>query len=549
MNIFWQAIQKGDATTASDSFELPDKEEAFYRESYVRALIADAKFFHVAELHFGHEGAIRICHECHFRSGQAPGEFTPADFQTAPHDINVVFGNQNVGFIVRPMRRGPEGTWRIIVAGRRSGIQARVDHEQSDLRLMEDLTKAIIVGQYSNPDALIRASSQTLETVSTQPSFDRYTPEGAMNSFWQAIQKGDAATASNSIELPDDWHDSDRETLARAMITDSKLYLTMKSHFGQDTAVWICQEFGFPCAQLSRELMPADFHPSRQGVDLEYGGVNVVFGTPGLGYLAPSMHRGSNGIWRIMVSPHRAGPPYGFFSGYSSDEQKDIDLKEGFINAINVGQYSTPDILIQAIRSEEKLPGREQFTQPTAAEKKENLNAEKFDRSTVQGAIAAYFHAFTNRDTLGITAFFYSDSDSDGRLVSARAAKILSTLHLKDAIDQKFQEDDALVLAVGLSGIGDQPWWGSPEKEQRDRATLVFEDNSELPLRKVNGTWKLDITPTKQQTPAEMAKIMEHDSKLLDQIAADLAAGKYRTLSEVHDALLSAKLAGKSGGN
>jgi hypothetical protein len=88
------------------------------------------------------------------------------------------------------------------------------------------------------------------------------------------------------------------------------------------------------------------------------------------------------------------------------------------------------------------------------------------------------------------------------------------------------------------------PWFGSPGKEQGDQAPIEFEDNTQLHCRKIDGIWKLDITPAKPQTPADMTKILEHDSQTLDQITANVSAGKYEEIDRMRDALMSAKLSG-----
>ncbi len=163
----------------------------------------------------------------------------------------------------------------------------------------------------------------------------------------------------------------------------------------------------------------------------------------------------------------------------------------------------------------------------------------------------AYTQVLTNRAKSTMISFFYSDLDSDGKLIDANTTRILAVLRLDEAINQKFDNRGGVLLAgLRVLSPADLGWWdGRDKKEQRDCATVTLEDGSELRFRKVDGAWKLDITPAKPQTPLELANIMERDSKILDQITADLLAGKYKNLSEVRDVVVSEKLSSQPDAN
>jgi hypothetical protein len=384
----------------------------------------------------------------------------------------------------------------------------------------------------------------TSRGASTQPTLDRDTPDRALNLYWQAIEKGDAASAVDSIELSYSEDADYRELQVNALIADAKFFHVADSHFGEGAAAHVCEACHLPMWLPPRKFGPDDFQTTNYDV-------NVVFGTVNLEKQdeapvpAPPMHRGSDGIWRICSLPI-SRPPLPVMITY---RQRDIRLKKDFINAINTGQYSSPDDLIQAIAPGDRQPAPVPAWQPPAVRAIQNPLTAKFDRSTVQGAIGAYYQAFMKADELGITDFFYSDDDSNGKLVDAHAARILSALRLKSSVDHRFQiqneHENDFILGMGMSVPGDIAWWGSPVKEQGDRAAISFEGNTELPCRKVGNIWKLDITPAKPQTPAELAKILQHDSQILDQITADVLAGKYNEISGVRDALMAAKLSTK----
>src|ERR1700722_12863498 len=254
-------------------------------------------------------------------------------------------------------------------------------------------------------------------------------------------------------------------------MADAKLFNAATARFGPDGAVLICRDCGIPIEQPPRTFAPDDFQTLPQQSDM-------VFGTMNPRGTAPPMHRGPDGIWRLTTRLNRIR-----MQSEVDRERENSPLTEALIEAINTGQYSSPDALIEAVSSKalssvDQQPNQDRITHSqTEGKTRIPLNA-KFDKGTVEGAIEAYQQAFTNADKSGITNLFYSENDPDGRLVNAHAARILSTLHLRDAADQKFNvhSHDDFILAVGLNVREDMPWFGSPGKGKGDKATIKFED-------------------------------------------------------------------------
>jgi hypothetical protein len=362
---------------------------------------------------------------------------------------------------------------------------------------------------------------------------DPKTPYGALNLYCQSIEEGDIATASGLIDAGS-VDPSYRQLRAQELITDAQFFWTAESHYGSEAAVKICEAYRLQIRVPVRQFTLHDFSFSNDG-NVAAGWVDANEDTA---EAAPLMRRGPDGIWRIW-SPTELR----FQSPITMQfTQEDIDIKKKLIGAINTGQYASAEDLVQAIPAPHPQPALRSFNA-----RPQDSPASNLDGTTIRGAIGAYYQAFMHRDEPGIARFFYVDDDPDGVVVKARAARVISTLRLKDAIDKQFNVkdgEDGAVLAVGLDGIdhhpgmGDQPWWGDPEKIHGDRATLVFED-VEVPLRRVGGFWKMDITPSNPQTPADLARSLEHDANVLNQMREAVLRGKYPTARDVYEDMLS----------
>jgi hypothetical protein len=371
--------------------------------------------------------------------------------------------------------------------------------------------------------------------VTDRLSIDPHQPDGALNLFCESIQEGDIVTARRQID-PGSVDIDHGKLRADALIADAQFFCVAEDHYGIDAAIRICEAYFLPVGVPVRKFSADEFRYSNDGM-MANGWRNVDARDPeDTARIALAVLRGPDGIWRIW-SPAELRFPSQITIEFVKE---DIRMKGRLAEEINTGRYPNPEDLIQAVPPIRPRPAQWQFNPPPQPQ-----ITRTFDKSTPQGAIGAYYLAFVRHDRSGIAEFFYCDGDPSDELANARAARIISVLTLKKTVEQTFhigENDDGVLLAEGLTGKGDQPWWGSPDNERDDRATIVFEDNSELPMRKVGGVWKLDVTPPNPQTPTTLARILEHDSSVLDQITSGVDAGIYRTAREVYESLLSAKL-------
>lgn len=379
--------------------------------------------------------------------------------------------------------------------------------------------------------------------TSLNPAPGRETPVGAINTYCKAVENGDASIVADSYDTPRDL--VCRLTWAQAQIAGFQLFQAIEACLGPDAGHefdWYAE--GDRCVRL-KLYTSADFravpgYPAPDAADGKFG--------PRGSWLP--MCRGSDGIWRIDLGMDPIRP---IDLRHTIDlEQKRAALYHRLTSAVKQGQISDVGPILSSLEAQDfqishewgELDGEEPTEPPLP--NRASLDSTNFDQTTPQGAIGAYYRAFVERDEKGIAGFFYSEGDPRGRLAEANAERILAALRFKDAIDRKFNNGGEAFVSddVGLIAPADLVWWCDVEQERGDHAVGVFENNSQVSFRKVDGVWKLDITPAKPQTPTGLASKMARDSKILDQVTADVLAGKYKELSQVRDALVSVKLTG-----
>ncbi len=303
------------------------------------------------------------------------------------------------------------------------------------------------------------AESQGRGSASAQISTDPHTPDGALNLYCRSIEKGDTETAASLIDYTN-VDASYRQLRIDALITDAQFLRTAEPHYGLDAAVRICEAYRLPIGVPLRKFVPGEFDYSNDG-SYASGRSNLSYSraaAPDPATAAPLMCRDQDGIWRIWFPGVHGGTGENGSPSASwviSICRQDIQMKTKLIAAINTGRYPNPDDLVAAIAPVYEQPHLWRFNPAP-----ESGNTTNTDKSTIQGAIETYHRAFTSRDRPGIADFFYADGDPNGDLANARAARVISTLRLKDAVDWTFHvgnQNDGVILAKGLSGIGDQP--------------------------------------------------------------------------------------------
>ncbi|HEY2587948.1 MAG TPA: hypothetical protein VGI81_19550 [Tepidisphaeraceae bacterium] len=85
-------------------------------------------------------------------------------------------------------------------------------------------------------------------------------------------------------------------------------------------------------------------------------------------------------------------------------------------------------------------------------------------------------------------------------------------------------------------------------KQEGDAATLTQKDSGEpLKLKKINGEWKVDVSPMTSEMASMGTAMIDSMSKAASETADEIKAGKYKTPQEAQQALSSKMMSSSLG--
>jgi hypothetical protein len=392
------------------------------------------------------------------------------------------------------------------------------------------------------------------QPASTQPVLaGRDTPAGAMNFFEESLKNRDLANAADCLNAPQ----------ARAMLvaadamSKSRLYVAAAKRFGSQVADQIFTAAGIQVLFPIRTYSADDWTISPASPDRAIGKA-----LPNQKARVPFMQRGADGIWRIGPIRPWGSPRPEMIAAMQAKTSRLATQYDSMIAGVDAGKFATADDLANAIialstptlqqrqeRASEQVevPSKQdaQRQQQEMQAQMQQFMATKFDPTTVRGAVSAFVQARTKKDVAAMANFFFADNDPQGKLASANAQRIVDVADLEEAIrthvdDQNF---GAIVPMFGLSMGGDFPEGYDPQVNG-DRAALTSGGDPTGPvwLRLVGGVWKEDLTPQTPMTSSQAARFIDYDNAAVQQVTADILAGKISTLPRVRDAVGEAKL-------
>ncbi len=149
-------------------------------------------------------------------------------------------------------------------------------------------------------------------------------------------------------------------------------------------------------------------------------------------------------------------------------------------------------------------------------------------------------------DAKAMAGFYYANESKDDRLALANARRIISAQALENALTQHVSKNygASLVEEFGLINESlDLPLIGLAH-DNGDTAVVTASgpDAPSVWFKKINGVWKMDITPEQPMTLAQRTQDLEEDDAAVERITAGVNAGKVKTLPQVRDALGNAML-------
>ena len=166
--------------------------------------------------------------------------------------------------------------------------------------------------------------------------------------------------------------------------------------------------------------------------------------------------------------------------------------------------------------------------------------AEKPDLSSPRKAATSFANALESGDADALKATSLG-SEEDYKLMDSLSGIMKSGKKLQDAASEKFGVDEGKKVAAGGPNDMHKEIDQSEEKIDGEAASLTKKGEdakNALKLKKVKEGWKVDLTqiPDKQQM-AQALPMMKAMGKAMDEIAADIKSGKYKSADEAKNGL------------
>lgn len=169
------------------------------------------------------------------------------------------------------------------------------------------------------------------------------------------------------------------------------------------------------------------------------------------------------------------------------------------------------------------------------------------DRSTPRGTLKVLRTALEKGDADQIRSILAAGNPSEQAMVDVMAQTAVSVKRLHDAAVEAFGADNARAItgepaARSPDGLTDLDHATESIAEDGQSATVTFQDVDTRPIRLTRNQdqWRIPVSELKQLDPAaleaRMAEVKALNA-LVDEVAAEVAQGKYKSAEEARQAL------------
>ena len=185
--------------------------------------------------------------------------------------------------------------------------------------------------------------------------------------------------------------------------------------------------------------------------------------------------------------------------------------------------------------------------QPAANEARER------DHEFLQCAMGLLYMGMLGEDQPVVRAFLYADGDPKHLLVEAHARRLLANMRFLKAIakldvdiahggnpfaeNHIFAADDFAFAMLAGNWLIEGNTARLPPEERMGEA----QQPPPPPLIKVNGIWKVNLTPVPAPRSAEeLATRINRYAEVLEQVVAEITSGKFKNVEQISRALKQA---------
>jgi hypothetical protein len=379
---------------------------------------------------------------------------------------------------------------------------------------------------------------------------DRSTPEGAVAAFIAALESGEVEVVADSMVMEGgDPPDAYKRAYAERLIGQRKLEKAIREKFGEAQADRVAKERGLRNYLVERYAEPA-------GWVVDGDVARAAFDPPRVYEPAACLDR-VKGVWRLRANagPGNSERAVQNMKAFSLLERRVLGKMDSYKTSGDVYEALNPEF---ALRSEtERKEDAEADSRNAATELKRETarqpaNREEAFEQQMGLSLRAIGVALKERKPEEAAKYFYVAGDENGVYAQARERRRLAT---DDLITVAAKEVDSGAASIagqfGLVNFADDGYglamarW----KLDGDRAIGRKPEGISQPMwvpemRKIGGVWKIDVTPELLGTPKDEAQRAEEEAKKLDEITAQVKAGKYLKIEELREVMRKAGIRG-----
>ncbi|MEA2734870.1 MAG: hypothetical protein QOE14_1321 [Humisphaera sp.] len=351
--------------------------------------------------------------------------------------------------------------------------------------------------------------------ATTRSAADRSTPQAAMQTLVEAIEREDEAAIAAGVHSTNEAQHKIALAYARGFIATRRYCQAMFKRWGRQESIesYVQHDLRQPYAYL-------DYARAEWDIEVDRAVLKHRPGTRGLAALSPLQK--IDGQW--LYDPTRRMSPKELVFVVANAEQN-IAKYTKLAADIEAGKFASVHDAIDVLFPRQR---------PQHAERPK-LPKEQTDPRTIQGAVWSLGLALEEEDVLAAAKFYHADGPAGAQLAEAHVKHILAAHRFIIAAS----EIGGSQLAGQFDLIdGRDDLFGHLITEwtiKGDRATGTNEAGpADAQMRRVDGFWKIDLTPPAGSPSADkLAGQLRRDTKIMAAVTADIREKRLFTADEV----------------
>jgi hypothetical protein len=369
------------------------------------------------------------------------------------------------------------------------------------------------------------ARTSRADTATSLPTVDRSTPQAAMRTIVDAIEREDEAVIADSLLVENDAEHKFPRAFARMMCVAHRYWTAVQDRWGRQEVI---------AAYVKRGIVLPDSYQDYRRTEWDIRGDRAT---------ARSRARTGRRIPNA-ISPLRRIDGQWLYVPPALTKPNQVDYAAGVLNKRAEGYAKlTADIAAGKFASIHEAIDVMYPRRPAGSSEPPQLDKAQLDPATIPGAMTSLGLAYQQRDARAAARFYHVDGPADAaaRLVQAHVAHALAVHHFLETASDRIEAAERLALEFGLLDPRDD-LFGHVITDWTIDGDRAMGTNDAGPadamMRRVDGVWKIDLTPPRGTLSSEkVAAELRRQTQALTAVTRDVRETPLFTTTEVRAAL------------